>query len=167
MGGSKACKGKDGIEINRVIVDIDLDKDIRSVTLEYDYYDPTNWADESQTESRWQKKLVIKAVSKNKKYIVKVKIGEVETEMFTDGGSDASVVPASFYRREMGKLHRATERLWGVTTSKCKSKVLCQHNNPERSNNKGLDIRGRRRGRPPTFTWRHRSFRTRLYHISA
>ena len=114
MGGSKACKGKDGIEINRVIVDIDLDKDIRSVTLEYDYYDPTNWADESQTESRWQKEVV---VSKNKKYIVKVKIGEVETEMFTDGGSDASVVPASFYRREMGKLHRATETLRGYGAS--------------------------------------------------
>ena len=46
MGGSKACKGKDGLDVHRVTVDIDLDKDIRTVTLEYDYYDPMNWAEE-------------------------------------------------------------------------------------------------------------------------
>ena len=46
-----------------------------------------------------------------------MKIGEVPTEMFTDGGSDATVVPTHFYRKEMGKLHTATETLRGYGAS--------------------------------------------------
>ena len=118
MGGSKACKGKDSKEVRRVVVEVDLDKDIRKMTVEYDYYNPDNWEDEKPTETRWNKELVIKAISKGKKYVVKVKIGLNEVEMFTDGGSEATVIPSHCYKKEMGKLIKATETLRGYGASK-------------------------------------------------
>ena len=44
---------------------------------------------------------------------MKVKVGNTETEMFTDSGVKVSVAPASWYRKDMGKLQEADLRLVG------------------------------------------------------
>ena len=84
MGGSKRCTKK----VNRVEVS--------------DYDDVTNWEQERSTDRSPKKEIGIRKVGK--KNVVRVKVGDVETDMFADSGADVSIVPSTWFQKGMGTL---------------------------------------------------------------
>ena len=71
--------------------------------IETDYNDRSNWESETNEDSKTVKNIEIKKVNKNKN-VVRVKVGEVETDMYTDSGSDVSTMSSNWYRKGMGTL---------------------------------------------------------------
>ena len=99
MSGSKLCK----------------ETRVRKIEV-MDYEDEENWHYKEKDNQRTQEKageIVVKKVNKSKKNIAKVRVGETMTEMFTDSGVKVSVAPASWYRKDMGKLQETDLKLVG------------------------------------------------------
>ena len=95
MGGSKLCK--------KTVYNA------RKVTLaQTDFEDSANWgintsdSDSDSDPEPDKTPITIKKVAK--KNVVKVKVGEEETDMYTDSGSEVNVVPSSWYKKGMGTL---------------------------------------------------------------
>ena len=74
-----------------------------------DYDDLANWNMEQASEGP-KTEIEIRQVS-TKKNVVKVQVGDIETDMFADSGADVSIVPASWYQKEMGTLQPTTDIL--------------------------------------------------------
>ena len=94
MGGSKLCKKARGNHIRKVQLS------------QTDYEDPDNWrtsSEEAVSELTSEKK-PIKIKKVEKKNVVRVKVGQEETDMYTDSGSDVNVVPSTWYKKGMGTL---------------------------------------------------------------
>ena len=85
MGGSKACKGKE--------------KEIKKVVIEYDFYNRDNWKTDDDATPNLSKEIIIKSVQK--KNVVTVKVGDADIEMFTDRGSQGTIVPSHMYKKEI------------------------------------------------------------------
>ena len=73
-----------------------------------DFLDKENWHHQENgailSSNDPLKEIVVKKVNTQRKNIARIKVGSIETEMFIDSGVKVSVVPASWYRKEMGKL---------------------------------------------------------------
>ena len=69
-----------------------------------DYEDKRNWSSEaSATDEQQTTEITLKQVT-SKKNVVKVKVGERQTDMFADSGADVNVAPTTWYKKEMGTL---------------------------------------------------------------
>ena len=76
-----------------------------------DYNDKSNWGSEEIEEGCTITEIEIRKVEEKKKNIVRVKVGEVETDMYADSGADVSTVASSWYRKGMGTLVPTTDVL--------------------------------------------------------
>lgn len=121
MGGSKKCTEK---TLNRVVkknqVFAEKENGVEPLNVTdvnrskpQDFADKDNWVshNDENIKGRIPQEIHIKKVEK--KNVVKVKVGGVESTMFADSGSDCSVVPSSWYSKDMGKLQTTDDILTG------------------------------------------------------
>ena len=107
MGGSKKCK-----ETSKTLKKV--------VKVGRDYEDKANWHHQLGGQHLHTKKgdpheISIKKVGK--KNTVKVRVGNIETEMFADSGTEVSIVPSTWYEKGMGKLQATNDILKGYGAS--------------------------------------------------
>ena len=88
----------------------EIEREVNNMTLNEDngtdYEDVNNWSkEEPEQEDQEQPRteITIKQIA-SKRNIVKVKVGEKDTEMYADSGADVNVAPHTWYRKEMGIL---------------------------------------------------------------
>ena len=102
MGGAKLCKAT--VKVNKLLT-------------QGDFKDQDNWHHQEDGEvlksSSMPREIILKKVNTTRKNIAKVKVGNTNTEMFTDSGVKVNVAPSSWYRKDMGKLQEADLRLIG------------------------------------------------------